>query len=82
MPYNPDLARALMVQHERSQSLAAADEGYDAFTVQQLKDAIATRNEGREEADQITVEQPGNKPQLIAALEADDAAQATTENKE
>lgn len=74
MPYNPYLARALMEQHESLKSLAATDEGYDARTVAELKEAIATRNDGREEADQITVEQPGNKPQLIAALEADDAA--------
>lgn len=42
---------------------------YEALTVQELKDEIAKREaDGRE----IEVAAPGNKPELAAALEADD----------
>jgi len=50
----------------------AAAEGYDALTVDELKAELATRNEGREEADLLSVK--GRKADLIATLEADDAA--------
>lgn len=49
---------------------------YDAMKVDQLKELIDQRNEGRDEDDLIEVEGKGNKPDLIAALQADDAAQA------
>lgn len=39
-------------------------------TVAELKDEIASRNQGRDEADQIPTQ--GNKPDLIKAIEADD----------
>ena len=39
-------------------------------TVVELKDEIARRNEGRDEADQISAS--GNKSDLIAAIAADD----------
>ena len=39
-------------------------------TVAELKDEIARRNQGRDEDDQIPTQ--GNKPDLIAAIEADD----------
>lgn len=44
---------------------------YSSFTVDDLKAEIASRNEGREEADLIPAE--GRKADLVAALEADDA---------
>jgi hypothetical protein len=43
---------------------------YDDMTVPDLKDEIARRNEGRDEAHQIPA--AGNKPDLVAALVADD----------
>lgn len=42
----------------------------DDLTVAELKDEIANRNAGREESDQIPT--TGNKPDLIAAISADD----------
>ncbi|MDR7253708.1 hypothetical protein J2X46_002698 [Nocardioides sp. BE266] len=39
-------------------------------TVEWLKSEIASRNQGRDEADQIPTQ--GNKPDLIKAIEADD----------
>jgi hypothetical protein len=53
---------------------AAGDEGYDALKVDDLKAEIARRNEGRDEADRIPDD--GKKADLVAALEADDAAGA------
>lgn len=44
--------------------------GLDDQTVADLKAEIARRNEGRDEGDQIPA--VGNKPELIAALTADD----------
>jgi hypothetical protein len=45
---------------------------YSEWKVDDLKAEIASRNEDREDDSQIVVEAPGNRPQLIAALEADD----------
>jgi hypothetical protein len=45
---------------------------YSEWKVDDLKAEIASRNEDREDESQIVVEAPGNRPQLIAALEADD----------
>ena len=52
-----------------------ADAGsvYDAFTVADLRDEIRGRNEGREPDQRVSLD--GNKADLVAALEADDAAQ-------
>lgn len=46
--------------------------GYGSMKVTDLRAEIGKRNEGREEADQVSAE--GNKAALVAALEADDAA--------
>lgn len=54
---------------------APVEDGYEARTVPELKDLIATRNAVRGEEDQIPAQ--GNKPDLIAALVADD----TKENR-
>lgn len=45
-------------------------EGYDSFKVADLKAEIERRNEGREDADLLSLE--GNKADLVATLEADD----------
>lgn len=47
---------------------------YSAQKVDDLKAEIARRNEGRDEGDQLPA--TGNKSDLVAALEADDAASA------
>lgn len=45
--------------------------GYKSLKADELKAEIDKRNEGREEADQISPE--GKKEDLVAALEADDS---------
>lgn len=50
------------------------DRSYSAWTKPELESEVARRNEGRDEDDLIEVEGKGNKPDLVAALEADDAA--------
>lgn len=50
------------------------DEGYSDWSVKELKAEIDSRNEDRDEDDQIVPEEPGNKAELVAALEADDEA--------
>lgn len=52
----------------------ASTTGYSAMNVADLKAEIGRRNEGRDDADLIPVE--GKKADLIAALEADDAAKS------
>lgn len=49
------------------------------WTVKALKAEVEARNSERADDDPVEVEAPGNKPELIAALVADDAAQAETE---
>lgn len=52
------------------------DEGiYKDVSVKDLKADLATRNEGREGDAKITPAEPGNRPEIVAALLADDAAQ-------
>lgn len=46
---------------------------YEDHTVPELKALIDSRNEGRDDAAKVPSD--GNKPDLIAALEADDEAQ-------
>lgn len=58
--------------HDGSSESGATGEGYDAMTVPKLKAEIERRNEGRDEADLLSVD--GRKPDLIATLQADDAA--------
>lgn len=52
-----------------------APEPYKGVTVPDLKSEIEKRNEGREDADKISPAEPGNRPELVAALVADDAKQ-------
>ena len=51
----------------------AEDQGYADWTAAELKDEIKARNAGRDESNQIPAQ--GNKPDLIAALEADNTNQ-------
>ena len=50
----------------------ATKNGYDAQTVDELKDEIGRRNAERPTDQHVQVAAPGNKPQLVAALVADD----------
>lgn len=65
-------------QSGQAETLAAASEpvDYESATKEQLEAEIAKRNQGREDDDLIEVEGRGNKPDLVAALVADDATQA------
>jgi hypothetical protein len=56
----------------RTDGDATETEGYEAMTVPKLKAEIERRNEGREGDALLSVE--GRKPDLIAVLQADDAA--------
>lgn len=61
---------------------AAKGSRYDGWTVPQLKDEVDKRLDARGPEDRpIEVEPPANKPQLIAALTADDEAAANTEKE-
>lgn len=53
-------------------------EPYEGVTVSDLKAAIEARNAERVDADKIEVEAPGNRPELVAALVADDAKTEAT----
>lgn len=55
------------------------DEPYKGVTVPDLKAEIDTRNEGREDTAKIAVAEPGNRPEIVAALVADDEASKTAE---
>lgn len=52
------------------------DEGaYKGVSVKDLKEALAERNKDREDASKVVPAEPGNRPQIVAALLADDAKQ-------
>lgn len=54
----------------------ASDEGpYKGVTVADLKAEIDKRNEGRPDDAKLVPAEPGNRPQIVAALLADDATQ-------
>lgn len=58
----------------------AVPTAYDSDSVKQLKAEVEKRNDARgDDEPPIEVAEPGNKPQLIAALVADDAAQAAAD---
>ena len=54
------------------QGETATKNGYDAQTVDELKDEISRRNTERPADRHVQVKAPANKPQLVAALVADD----------
>lgn len=50
------------------------DEGkYKSVSVKDLKADIEKRNEGRADAAKVVPAEPGNRPEIVAALLADDA---------
>ncbi len=49
---------------------------YKGKSVDDLKAELASRNEGRADEDKIVPAEPGNKPEVLAALKADDDKQA------
>ncbi len=57
-----------------SKSADSDDAGYSKLKVEDLKAEIEQRNEGREDDAKVSTE--GVKADLVAALEADDAAQS------
>lgn len=52
------------------------DEPYKGVNVADLKSEIEKRNEGREDDKKIVPAEPGHRPEIVAALVADDAAAA------
>lgn len=71
-----DVAKAITapgVWAEGAEPHAAVEsEGYSSKTADDLRDEIAKRNEGRTEDELIVPGGKGNKPDLVAALIADD----------
>ncbi len=51
-----------------------SDEPYKGVTIPDLKAEIETRNKDREDDKKIVPAEPGNRPEIVAALVADDAA--------
>ena len=54
-------------------------EPYKGVTVTDLKTEIESRNADRAEDAKIAVAEPGNRPEIVAALVADDEASKTAE---
>lgn len=59
-------------------SADATTKPYSKWKKDDLQAEVARRNEGRDDDDLIVVEGKGNVPDLAAALEGDDVAQADT----
>lgn len=74
-----DLEDAASADTSNGKSDGGGEPGYGDQKVAELKQLIAVRNEGREEGDLISDD--GVKADLVAALEADDAATADTSNE-
>jgi len=60
------------LEPEVDEEVEAEEESYSAWTNDELRGEIAGRNEGRADEDKLSLE--GKKADLIATLEADDAA--------
>ena len=66
-----DVDRLVRSGFTRSDGQAASSpEGYEAMTVDELKDEIRSRNEDRDDDARLPL--TGTKAELVAALEADD----------
>lgn len=76
-----DPPESLVAAVEGSQRIEVED-GYDDLVKKDLEALIDRRNEGREADDLIVVAGKRNKPDLIKALEADDAAATATDTTE
>ena len=81
--FNKEQWDAYMAEHEAKPKPAKTEpkpepepepevepDSYEDWTVVQLKEEIAARNEGRDDSDHLST--AGNKADLIATLEADD----------
>lgn len=69
-------AEGLIADEAKKPKSESLDEGvYKDVSVKDLKADIAARNEGREGDAKITPAEPGNRPEIVAALLADDAKQ-------
>ncbi|MEI3845214.1 MULTISPECIES: hypothetical protein [unclassified Microbacterium] len=61
---------------EAAEDAEVVDEGiYKGVSVKDLKAEIDKRNSDREDAAKVVPAEPGNRPQIVAALLADDAKQ-------
>lgn len=70
------LERGLIATVESEDAGEGVDEGvYEGVNVAELKKLIVERNKGREGDAKITPAEPGNRPEIVAALLADDAKQ-------
>ena len=72
-----ETAKSLGAEYEKAdgrKAAGASSGGYAAMKVADLQAEAERRNEGRDESELIPTE--GKKADLVAALEADDAAQA------
>lgn len=74
----PEWARELVHADDLEGGDAADDSSagvdYESKTKPELQAEIDKRNEGREDDAKIVADAPGNKPDLVKALAADDAA--------
>lgn len=70
------LSVGLIAPVEDAAPAEGEDEPYKGVTVADLKADIEKRNGGRSEGDLIVAAEPGNRPELVAALVADDAKSA------
>lgn len=70
-----DAETARVAAETRAQILEAEEQGYNGWTVAELRDEIRARNENR--PDDAHLRATGNKAELVEALEADDATDGT-----
>lgn len=64
-------ATRLLRQGYQTSGAASSSSPYSSMKVDELKSEIEARNEGRDEADLLSLD--GKKADLVAALDADDA---------
>lgn len=68
--------RGLIKKVKTTAKAEEPDEGvYKGVSVKDLKAEIDKRNEGREDAAKVAPAEPGNRPEIVAALIADDNKQ-------
>jgi len=73
---------SLSVKEEDEEPMEEEPSPYDGMTAKELKAEVASRNEDRDEADQLVIESGMKKSQVVAMLEADDEAHKTDEGSE
>jgi hypothetical protein len=68
--------RGLIQKVKTKAKVEEPDEGvYKGVSVKDLKAEIDKRNEGREDDAKVAPAEPGNRPEIVAALIADDGKQ-------